>query len=68
MYKKCSLKAEEGFYGAYGEFGVRVASAINSGIKDAINTYSSKCFSLINDNTTVHEVLCHGIRIMPTWG
>ena len=60
--------AEVRFYGAYGVCGVRVASAINSAIKDAINKFSSKCFSLFYDITTVHELLCHGIRNVPTWG
>ena len=59
--------AEVRFDGAYGVCGVRVASVINSGIKYAINKCSSKCFSIFYDNTTVHDLLSHGIRIVPTW-
>ena len=55
------------FYGTYGVCGVRVASVIISCIKCAINKYSSKCFSIFYDNTAVNDLLCHGIRILPTW-
>ena len=58
--------AEGRFDGAYGVCGVRVASAIKTGIKDSINKCSSKCFSIIYDYTTVHDLLCDGIRIVLT--
>ena len=57
--------AELRFDGAYGVCGVRVASVINSGIKYAINKSSSKCFSILYDNTAVYDLLCHGIKIVP---
>ena len=56
------------FDGAYGVCGVCVASVINSGIKYAINKCSSKCFSIFYDNTTEHNLLCHGIRNVPIRG
>ena len=59
--------AEARFDGAYGVCGVRVASIISSGIKFAINKCSSKCFSVIYDYTTSHDLLCHGIGVVPTW-
>ena len=37
------------FYGAYGVCGVRVASVINSGIKDSRIRCGSKCFSNFYD-------------------
>ena len=65
--KKVHLKAGVRIYGTYGVCGVRVASAINSGIKYFINKCSSKCISIFYDNTTAHDLLSHGIRIVPTW-
>ena len=58
--------AEVRFDGAYGVCGVCVASVINSGIKYAINKFSSKCFSVFYDNTAVNDLLCQGIRIVQT--
>ena len=55
------------FGGAYGVCGVRVASVINSGVKYAINKCSSKCYSIFYDNTTAHDSLFHGIRVVLTW-
>ena len=66
--KNVQVMAEVRFDGAYGVCGVRVASVINTGIKNAINKCSFKCSSIFYDNTTVHELLRHGIRIVPTWG
>ena len=67
MYKNIHFTAEVRFYGAYSVCGVRVASVINSGMMYATNECRSKCFSIIYDNTTVHDLLCHGIRIVNTW-
>ena len=36
---------------------------INSGIHDAINKCSSKCFSIFYDYTKVHDLLCDGISL-----
>ena len=66
--KNVHFTAEVRFYGAYGVCGVRVASVISSGIKYSINKRSSKCFSIFYDDTTVYELLCHGIRVVPSWG
>ena len=65
--KNVHLTAEVRLYGAYGACGVRVASVINNGIHDAINKCSYKCFSIFYDNIIVHDLLCHGIRVVPTW-
>ena len=59
--------AEVPFCGAYGLCRVRVASVINSGIHNDINKCSSKCLLIFYDNTTAHDLLCHGIRIVQTW-
>ena len=73
MYKKCtnshaigSSGAQVRFYGACGVYGGCVASVINSGIHDAINKCSSKCFSIFYDCTTLNELLCDGIRVFQT--
>ena len=67
VFKNFHFTTEVRFYGAYGLCGVCIASVINSGIKYAINKCSSKFFSIIYDYTTVHDLLCHGIRVVPTW-
>ena len=53
-------------YGAYGVCGGYVAGVMNSGINDAMNKYSFKCFSIFYDYTKVHDLLCDGIRIVQT--
>ena len=64
--QKVQNMAKVRFDGAYRVCGVRVASAIRSVIKDAIKKCSSKCYSIFYDNTAVHELLCHRIRIVLT--
>ena len=59
--------AEVRFDGAYGLCGVRVAKVTNSGIKYARNKCSSRCYLIIYDYTAVHDLLCHGIRVVPRW-
>ena len=68
MYEYVQIMAEVRFGGAYGLCGVRVASVMNSGIKFAINKCGFKCFSIMKHNTTEHDLPCHGIKNVPTWG
>ena len=54
------------FYGTYGVCGGCVASVIRSGIHDAINKCSYKCFLIFYDYTKVHDFLCDGVGIVQT--
>ena len=66
MYKNIKIMTEVRFDSAYGVYGVRVAGYL-CGIKYFINKCSSRCVSIFYDNTTLHDLLCHGIRTVPTW-